>query len=60
MKLVWAKVIWAGVLTLFFYGCAEGSSSKPVSQAGCYGVQGGPLAGEAMINFPLGLPNDKK
>jgi hypothetical protein len=60
MKLVLAKFIFAGVLTLFFSGCAGGPFSQPVNQAGCHAVQGGQFAGEAMINFPLGFPNDKK
>jgi hypothetical protein len=59
MKLVLAKFIFAGVLTLFFSGCAGGPFSQPVNQAGCH-VQGGAFAAGGMINFPLGLPNDKK
>ena len=43
-----------------FSGCAGGPFSPPVNQAGCHIVQGGPFAGEGMINFSLGLPNDKK
>ncbi|MGP8050826.1 MAG: hypothetical protein ACLPYB_09460 [Desulfobaccales bacterium] len=60
MKLLLAKFIFAGVLALFFSGCAGVPLSQPVNQADCRVVQGGSFAGEGMINFPLGLPNDKK
>ena len=60
MKLGLAKFIFAGVLTLFFSGCAGGPFSQPVNQADCHIVQWGSFAGEGIINFPLGLPNDKK
>jgi hypothetical protein len=60
MKLAPAKFIFAGVLTLCFFGCAGGPFSQLVNQADCHIVQGGSFAGEGMINFPLGLPNDKK
>jgi hypothetical protein len=60
MKLVLAKFIFASVVTSFFSGCAGAPLSQPVNQTDCHIVQGGSFAGEGMINFPLGLPNDKK
>lgn len=60
MKLGWAAIISAGVLTLFLSGCAGGPFSQPVSQTGCYGIQGGPFAAGAMVNFPMGSSNDKE
>jgi hypothetical protein len=60
MKLALGKFILAGMLTLFFSGCAGGLFSQPVDRADCHIVQGGAFAGEGIINFPLSLPNDKK
>ena len=59
MKLGWAEIISAGVLTLFLSGCAGGPFSQPVSQAGCHVVRGGRSPQGLWINFPLGSPNDK-
>ena len=59
MKLVLAKFIFAGVLTLCFFGCAGGPFSQLVNQADCHIVQGGSFAEEGMINFPLVSPMTK-
>jgi hypothetical protein len=41
-------------------GCAGAPLSQPVNQADGHIVQGGSLAGEGMIYFPVGFPNNKK
>ncbi|MFA5112515.1 MAG: hypothetical protein WC443_13980 [Desulfobaccales bacterium] len=47
-------------LAWFLAGCAGAPVSPPVHQADDHIVQGGSLAGEGMIYFPLGRPSDKK
>jgi hypothetical protein len=41
-------------------GCAGAPQSGPGKHADTNIVQGGSLAGEGMIYFPLGLPNNNK
>ncbi len=41
-------------------GCAGAPVSPPVHQADDHLVQGGSLAGEGMIYFPLSAPKEKK
>jgi poly(3-hydroxybutyrate) depolymerase len=61
MKLVFlAKVILAIMLALFFVGCAGETFSQSNTHADGHIVQGGAVAAEGMIYFPLALPNDKK
>jgi hypothetical protein len=61
MKLLFlAKVILAFMLTCFLAGCVETPLPQSNTHADGHIVQGGALAAEGMIYFPLGLPNDKK
>lgn len=60
MNTILVKFILAVGLAWLLGGCAGGPLSQPVNQADSHIVQGGSLAGEGMIYFPLGLPNDKK
>jgi hypothetical protein len=41
-------------------GCAGAPQSRPAAHADTNIVQGGSLAGEGMIYFPIGLPNNNK
>jgi len=54
------KIAFVVILAGWFAGCAGGAVSPPVGHSEGHIVQGGSLATEGMIYFPLGLPNDKK
>lgn len=60
MKLVLVKIILAVMLAWFLAGCVETSLPQSNTHADGNIVQGGAVAAEGMIYFPLGLPNDKK
>jgi hypothetical protein len=60
MKLVLVKIILAAMLAWFSAGCVETPLPQPNTHADGHIVQGGAVAAEGMIYFPLGLPNDKK
>ncbi len=60
MKLNLGKFMLVVGLAGAVAGCAGAPLSQPVNQEDHHIVQGGSLAGEGAIYFPLGLPNNKK
>ena len=60
MKLFLVKIILTIVLGLFLAGCAGVPLSQSNTHEDGHVVQGGAVAAEGMIYFPLGLPSDKK
>lgn len=60
MNSILVKFTLVIVLAAVLASCAGAPSNPPANQVDDHIVQGGSFAGEGMLYFPLGLPNDKK
>jgi hypothetical protein len=60
VKLSLGKLLLVVGLGWAVVGCAGAPLSRPAPQADTHIVQGGSFAGEGMIYFPMGRPNNNK
>jgi hypothetical protein len=60
MRISLMKFLFVVMFACFLAGCAGTPLPQSANQGDVHIVQGGSFAGEGMIYFPVGLPNDKK